>query len=132
MLIDIVAVALIKATVRRRRPAANQSDMFMTIGPDKYSFPSGHVSRASYIAFFFIYIYPIHILFVMPLLAWSTSVAVSRLLLRRHHLLDVFAGAVLGIFVALVVAFIWLGQDTAIYIVTSISDDKISGGEYHV
>uniref|UniRef100_A0A1B6D5H9 Phosphatidic acid phosphatase type 2/haloperoxidase domain-containing protein n=1 Tax=Clastoptera arizonana TaxID=38151 RepID=A0A1B6D5H9_9HEMI len=132
LLIDIVAVAIIKALTRRRRPAANRDDMFMTIGPDKYSFPSGHVSRACYIAFFFIYLYPVHIIFIMPLLAWSASVTMSRILMRRHHLLDVLGGIVLGVFEVFVIFLFWIDQDTSLYLVSSISDEKISGGDYHV
>lgn len=132
IILDIIFVAVIKAFTRRRRPAANQQDMFMTLGPDKFSFPSGHVSRACFIAFFFIKLFPLHFIFLMPMLAWCTSVALSRILLRRHHILDVLAGAVLGVLEGYLISFVWLSEATSTYLVSWISDEKIEGGEYHV
>lgn len=132
LITDIVFVGVLKAIFRRRRPSGNQPDMMVTIGPDVYSFPSGHVSRACYIAYFFLRLYPVHIFFQMPLLAWVFSVSASRILLRRHHLLDVFAGVLLGIVNALLISLIWLGEDSAVYIISFISDERIEGGEYHV
>ncbi|GAB1860393.1 Phospholipid phosphatase 6 [Camponotus japonicus] len=65
LLLDILLIAVIKAITRRRRPTSN--DDSFTIGPDKYSFPSGHASRATFIV----------------------------LLLRRHHIFDVLVGVFL-------------------------------------
>lgn len=132
IILDIIFVASLKAFTRRRRPAANQPDMFMTLGPDKFSFPSGHVSRACFISFFFIKLFPLHFIFLMPMLAWCTSVALSGVLLRRHHILDVLAGVILGVLEGYLISFIWLSNDAATYIVSWISDEKIEGGEYHV
>uniref|UniRef100_A0A1B6I6W7 Phosphatidic acid phosphatase type 2/haloperoxidase domain-containing protein n=1 Tax=Homalodisca liturata TaxID=320908 RepID=A0A1B6I6W7_9HEMI len=132
LITDIIAVAVLKAIFRRRRPAGNKPDMVMQIGPDVYSFPSGHVSRSCYIAYFFLVLYPVHFLFRMPLLAWFVSVSVSRVLLRRHHLLDVLAGVLLGFINSLLVAFLWLSEDTAVYLVSFVSDERIEGADYHV
>jgi len=132
LITDIIFVGVLKAIFRRRRPAGNQPDMLGSIGPDVYSFPSGHVSRAFYIAYFFMRLYPVHIIFQMPLLAWVFSVSASRILLRRHHLLDVFAGMLLGFINALLISLIWLSEETSIYLVSYISDERIEGGEYHV
>lgn len=106
--------------------------MFATFGPDQYSFPSGHVSRVFYIAFFFYYLYPVSIIFYPPLLAWTFSVSLSRILLRRHHILDVIAGAFLGIFECFFISIIWLNKDISTWIITWLSDEKLEGGEYHV
>lgn len=124
-------MAILKAIFRRRRPAGNKPDA-MEIGPDKFSFPSGHVSRAVFIAYFFLYLHPINLIFVPPLLAWCFSVSVSRILLRRHHLLDVLAGAVLGIAEGLFLALFWLSEKSAFYVIESITDERLDGGEYHV
>lgn len=53
LIYDVMLVAFIKAFTRRNRPVGNQSDMFMARGPDKFSFPSGHASRAVWVALFF-------------------------------------------------------------------------------
>lgn len=132
LFIDIFAVAIIKAFVRRRRPVGNKNDQWVTIGPDVYSFPSGHVSRAFFIMFYFYNLYPLDNILVFFICTWAVAVAISRVLLRRHHLLDVIAGSIVGYLVSLALAVIWVDQSTAEYMVSYVSDDKLEGGEYHV
>jgi hypothetical protein len=52
-----------------------------------------------------------------------------RLLLFRHHILDVVGGVFLGLIEGLVMAVIWIGPETATYLVKWISDDRISGND---
>ncbi|XP_025414940.1 phospholipid phosphatase 6 [Sipha flava] len=132
LFIDIIVVAIIKAFVRRRRPVGNRNDQWVSIGPDAYSFPSGHVSRAIFITFYFSKLYPLDNLIVLFLSIWAIAVSSSRILLRRHYLLDVIAGVILGYLVCVGLSMIWLDQSTAEYIVSYVSDDKLDGGEYHV
>lgn len=132
LLLDLIFVCLLKAYIRRSRPSSNKSDMFATVGPDKFSFPSGHASRAVFIASFFIFLYPIFFIFYMPLLAWSTSICISRILLRRHHLLDVLGGVALGIFDALLINLLWISEDFSAWVISYVSDEKLEGGSYHV
>ncbi|XP_050537345.1 polyisoprenoid diphosphate/phosphate phosphohydrolase PLPP6 [Daktulosphaira vitifoliae] len=132
LLIDIVVVAILKAFIRRRRPVGNKNDQWITIGPDVYSFPSGHVSRAFFIAFYFHQLYPLNKLINVLCFVWAIAVALSRILLRRHHLLDVFAGSIIGYLISFVVNLFWLDQSSAEYIISFLSDDKAEGGEYHV
>lgn len=110
----------------------NNNDQWITIGPDVYSFPSGHVSRAFFIMFYFLKLYPLNEFMILLISIWAIAVAFSRILLRRHHLLDVIAGSVLGYLVSLGMSIIWIDQSTAENIVLYLSDDKIEGGEYHV
>lgn len=122
LILDIIFVAVLKATVRRRRPTEDP----YSLGPDKYSFPSGHASRAVFILCFFTMLHPITI-FVWPSIgAWCVSVCLSRLILYRHHILDVLAGIFLGLFEALFLWIIWLEKDTAESIMKWISDDRNS------
>ncbi|CEF61046.1 AT30094p [Strongyloides ratti] len=53
ILIDLIIVGIIKMIFRRRRPNYNEeSDQYYDAPiADKYSFPSGHTSRASMLAF---------------------------------------------------------------------------------
>lgn len=127
LLLDIFLIAVIKAITRRRRPTSN--DDSFTIGPDKYSFPSGHASRAMFIVYFFFYVWPISLVFAPPLLAWCFSVCTSRLLLRRHHIFDVLVGVFLGIFEGLIIGYIYLEQETCINLISWITDEKIHGSE---
>ena len=112
LFLDIVLVAFTKAFSRRRRPAYNRDDM-MSIGVDKFSFPSGHASRAASLSFFFVLLRPVHALFVLPVLAWSSAVMASRVFLGRHHLLDVVGGFVLALVEFGVMKWIWLSQKEA-------------------
>ncbi|CAG9812266.1 unnamed protein product [Chironomus riparius] len=130
LIIDIFAVAIIKAITRRRRPAIND-DPFC-IGPDMYSFPSGHASRSSMLLLFFMFLYSFPVLFWPPLVAWWLAICVSRLLLYRHHILDVFGGIILGFFEAFVMALIWIGPEASTEFVRWISDERVAGNDAEI
>lgn len=102
------------------------------IGPDVYSFPSGHASRATLIAIFFIFLYPVSFLFWAPLFAWWFTVSISRLIMFRHHILDVLGGVLLGLIEALMMAVIWVGPEAASTLVRWISDERTAGSEAEV
>ncbi|KYN45395.1 Presqualene diphosphate phosphatase [Trachymyrmex septentrionalis] len=127
LLLDIIVIAVLKAVTRRRRPTTND-DPF-SLGPDKYSFPSGHSSRSAFVVYFFFNLWPISLIYSPPLLAWSFSVCMSRLLMRRHYILDVIGGILLGIFEGLLIGYIYLEQETCMYLISWIADDKIPGSE---
>ncbi|XP_050665610.1 polyisoprenoid diphosphate/phosphate phosphohydrolase PLPP6 [Leptidea sinapis] len=130
LFLDIVVIAVIKAFVRRRRPVP--MNKLIPGNPDKYSFPSGHASRATLVAVILIYIEPISIIFYPPLIAWVTSVSISRILLERHYILDVLGGIGIGLIEALFMSMIWLSQSGSAYILNILSDEKRDGGEFHV
>ncbi|XP_017042846.1 phospholipid phosphatase 6 [Drosophila ficusphila] len=123
LVLDVIIVAVLKALVRRRRPVANK-DM-LTIGPDKFSFPSGHASRAFFVLLFFTKLYPLHIIFWMPITAWAVSVAISRLILQRHYVLDIFAGAAIGVLEALLVGLLWISEEAAFNVVGFLSEENV-------
>lgn len=123
LLLDIVIVALLKAYVRRRRPMPATDTL--VIGPDKFSFPSGHATRAFYVLVFFTKLFPLSIIFWMPITAWAVSVVLSRLILKRHYLLDVVAGSIIGILEALFLGLIWISDDSAASIIGFLSEDKV-------
>lgn len=100
LIVDIFYTAIIKALARRRRPTyAHQRDQLIVASIDKHSFPSGHCSRSSYVAFFASH-YFCHSAPLISLLVtiWTISVCTSRVLLGRHHVLDCVAGVLLGWF----------------------------------
>ena len=70
--------------------------MIATGGPDKYSFPSGHSSRAIMATMLLIKYLDLKFLDSFILILWSYSTCMSRLLLARHHVFDVFIGILLG------------------------------------
>lgn len=122
LLLDIVVVAVLKALVRRRRPAVVKDAL--VIGPDKFSFPSGHASRAFYVLIFFTKLHTLPIVFWMPMTAWAVSVVISRLILRRHFILDVIAGALIGICEALFIGLIWMSEEAAASLLGLITEDE--------
>lgn len=130
LMFDILTVAILKAITRRRRPSKNENSF--QIGPDKYSFPSGHASRASFITYFFLNIYPISSILKLLFFAWATLICLSRILLRKHHLLDIICGIFLGIIEGLFINTIYLKPAICIYLVSWITDEKLDGGEFHV
>lgn len=125
-----MVIAVIKAAVRRRRPVP--MNKLLEVGPDKFSFPSGHASRATMIAFILTYADPISVFFYPPLLAWVTTVCISRIVAERHYILDVFGGIGIGVLEGLFMCLIWLSQRSSEGILSSLSNEKIDGGEYHV
>lgn len=129
-MLDIFSIAVIKASTRRRRPSVN-SDPF-GIGPDKYSFPSGHASRAAFVTYFFFNLWALPIFCIPPLLAWVSSVCLSRVLMRRHHILDIVAGILLGILEGMFIGFIYLEPKTCANLIFWVTDEKLDGAEFDV
>lgn len=91
LVIDIIYVAISKATFRRVRPSYARQDDTLMIAMDKLSFPSGHASRAVYLAFFFGETW-----FAPLFWLWAIAVITSRVLYGRHFLGDILGGSVLG------------------------------------
>lgn len=91
------------------------------------SFPSGHASRAFLILFFFTLLDPVSYFLWPPMFAWATSVALSRLLMYRHHILDVSAGILLGFFEAVLLGVLWLQKDTAFMVMNWLSEERLPG-----
>lgn len=126
LLLDLILIALVKLIFRRARPAYNHPSMSAAVSADHYSFPSGHASRVFFVAasvhffsaaaeatmvdpsysFLDGWIRDNHDGDVKPEVVvvvwiWATVTAFSRILLGRHYVLDVAAGACFGIVEAL-------------------------------
>lgn len=97
--VDLVLVGTVKGAVRRRRPVYNMStDHVVVVAVDAYSFPSGHSSRASFVALFAaVCVGGVRPALAAAAAAWALCTALSRALMGRHYLLDVLAGLALGI-----------------------------------
>lgn len=132
LVLDIIFVALIKAYTRRRRPAGNIPNMMFTGGVDVYSFPSGHASRATFVALFFMFLYPLTIFCYPPLLAWLTSLCISRILMKRHHILDVLGGILLGVLETALLSLLWCSSETSANVLYFLADEKLAGAEFDV
>uniref|UniRef100_A0A8C6R4U3 Polyisoprenoid diphosphate/phosphate phosphohydrolase PLPP6 n=1 Tax=Nannospalax galili TaxID=1026970 RepID=A0A8C6R4U3_NANGA len=113
LLLDLLLVAVIKGLVRRRRPAHNQMDMFFTLSVDKYSFPSGHATRAALASRFILN----HLVLAIPLrvlvVLWAFVLGLSRVMLGRHNVTDVAFGFLLGYMQYSIVDYCWLSPNNA-------------------
>lgn len=83
--------------------------MFATVSIDKFSFPSGHATRAIAL---FVFFKSLPFTLAFPILVWSIAVCISRVLLGRHHVLDVFAGMIIGYIEASFVLWTYFGSET--------------------
>jgi len=130
LIIDIVIVAVTKAFTRRRRPAYNVDDQHATFkSVDKFSFPSGHATRAVMVAVLFTFLAPLPAFLWFPVAVWSVAVSVSRVLLGRHHILDVIAGVAIGIAEGLILHTVWRNDEQAIAIMNMFGgEDPWSSG----
>ncbi|KAM9848410.1 polyisoprenoid diphosphate/phosphate phosphohydrolase PLPP6 [Aulostomus maculatus] len=112
LLLDLVLVGVVKAVVRRRRPAHNRMDMFATFSVDRYSFPSGHATRAAMCGRFLL----AHLVLAAPLrvlvLLWVGMVGLSRVMLGRHNVTDVVFGFWMGYCQYNLVEMLWLSPQT--------------------
>uniref|UniRef100_A0A3P8VE62 Polyisoprenoid diphosphate/phosphate phosphohydrolase PLPP6 n=1 Tax=Cynoglossus semilaevis TaxID=244447 RepID=A0A3P8VE62_CYNSE len=103
---------IVKTAVRRRRPAHNRMDMFATFSVDRYSFPSGHSTRAALCGRFLL----AHLVLAAPLrvlvLLWAGLVGFSRVLLGRHNVSDVLFGFFMGYWQYNLVETLWLSPLT--------------------
>lgn len=97
LVLDLILVGLVKVVVRRPRPAYNAKDMYVAVAADHWSLPSGHSSRAFLVASF---LAAGGFRSREALFLWATATSASRVLLGRHYVLDVVAGACLGVFEA--------------------------------
>lgn len=117
LILDIILIAITKAFARRRRPNFKNDEMWFAkldpTGVDKFSFPSGHASRAAGLALFFWFLFPLHFVASGPIFVWAAAVAASRVFLCRHHILDVIAGVILAYVEYLVMRIVWLDQEQA-------------------
>ncbi|XP_053325282.1 polyisoprenoid diphosphate/phosphate phosphohydrolase PLPP6 [Spea bombifrons] len=111
LLLDIILVGVVKGIVKRRRPTQNRMDMFATFSVDKYSFPSGHATRAAMVSRFVLN----HLVLAVPVrllvILWAVVVCLSRVMLGRHNVTDVLFGYFMGHMQYSIVEYFWLSPN---------------------
>ena len=112
LVLDLIVIAILKVSFRRSRPAHNEEDMFATVSVDNYSFPSGHASRAGMLFCFFILQVATSIKWITLVTVWSIVVSLSRVILGRHHIIDVICGYFVGILEYLLLLYLWIPTET--------------------
>ena len=84
----------VKRIFRRERPTVSGDDRFEVRTPSTSSFPSGHASSATFAAIILIWMtgFPLAILWIIM----AGVVALSRVVVRIHHLSDIVGGVITG------------------------------------
>ncbi|XP_077134168.1 polyisoprenoid diphosphate/phosphate phosphohydrolase PLPP6 [Ranitomeya variabilis] len=112
LLLDLILVGIVKGIVKRRRPIQNRMDMFATFSVDKYSFPSGHATRAAMVSRFMLN----HLILAVPVrmlvMLWAIVICLSRVMLGRHNVSDVVFGFFMGHMQYNLVEYFWLSPNT--------------------
>ena len=99
LVMDILVVAPMKLFFKRPRPAVNCGKIPLSVSSvDGYAFPSGHASRCVALAAYFCYMPPFHF-WTHLWYIWAVTVSLSRIVIGRHHVSDVGAGIVAGLFI---------------------------------
>ena len=94
-----------KILLGRNRPAMYEWKLeygfdFFQFGSYHLSFPSGHTNTVFAVAMVFYFWFPKYRIVIFSI---ATLVGLSRVVIAKHYLSDVIAGA----FVAIVIAFVW-------------------------
>lgn len=92
----------LKRLFRRSRPTTNGDERFSVRTPVTSSFPSGHASSAFFAGTLLAVLTPASWAVVFFILA--VGVALSRVMVRLHHLSDILGGALVGVALGLLAA----------------------------
>ncbi|MEQ2241872.1 hypothetical protein ILYODFUR_029889 [Ilyodon furcidens] len=111
LILDLLLVRGVKTLVRRRTPVQNRSDILSAFFVERYSFPSGHASRAGMCARFFLAQLADTASMRVLVVSWAVLVCLSRLLLARHYVTDVGFGLAMGYCQYSVVERFWVTWD---------------------
>nr|CAB3265056.1 presqualene diphosphate phosphatase-like [Phallusia mammillata] len=111
LFVDLANIALLKSVFRRPRPMYNKDDMFATVHLDKYSFPSGHATRAATVSCLLLTHLNLSLLIRICVAVWGILVGFSRVMLGRHHISDVGCGFFVGYVQFILVEKIWFTRD---------------------
>lgn len=111
LLLDLILVRGVKTLVRRRGPAQNRSDILSTFFMERFSFPSGHATRAAMCARFLLAQLEDTASMRVLVLGWAALVSLSQLLLARNYVTDVGFGLAMGYCQYSLVERLWLTWD---------------------
>lgn len=89
----------------------SRSDILSAFFVERYSFPSGHASRATMCARFFLAQGADTASMRVLVVAWAVLVSLSRLLLARHYVTDVGFGLAMGYCQYSMVERLWVTMD---------------------
>lgn len=101
MVFDVIVIAFLKFNFKRKRPkqATIKLAKGHDVSVDKYSFPSGHASRAIMLAPLLSNLFQLELSSLISISMYLITflVCVSRFLLARHFFSDVIVGMTIGV-----------------------------------
>jgi undecaprenyl-diphosphatase len=106
-LFQLGSVEIIKTVFKRPRPKTHRSENLFGFSLTSGSFPSGHTSNLFTSAFLITNFYGLSVLGAFIIFSIASLLAGTRLILGKHYIGDILAGAVTGLTLALTGALIY-------------------------
>uniref|UniRef100_UPI00398F67F5 inactive phospholipid phosphatase 7-like isoform X2 n=1 Tax=Pristiophorus japonicus TaxID=55135 RepID=UPI00398F67F5 len=120
LILDLLVVAGLQKLVKRKGPSEVTAGVLDYIVMDVFAFPAGQASRAAMVTRFFLN----HLVLAVPLrillVIWAGVIGVSRVMIGRHHLTDVFCGFFIGYLQFNLVELLWLPSGTCQLLISVI------------
>jgi|694.fasta_scaffold00773_25 undecaprenyl-diphosphatase len=107
-LAQVAVVEIVKLTFRRTRPKSYTHKNFLGISSTSGSFPSGHTSNMFCFAYLACNYFQTSLFTTVLIFLLAAYIGLSRILLGKHYLVDVLAGALIGLSLAIIGTFIWI------------------------
>lgn len=101
-LFQLIVVEILKKLFRRPRPTNTKYRNIFGLITSSGSFPSGHTSNIFTLAFLITNFYQTNIAITTLVFLVAGTVAFTRILLSRHFIIDVVAGAIIGLLLSIV------------------------------
>lgn len=110
VLIQSVSVNLIQTIIHRTRPFLNSNTVTYlgSNAPVAFSFPSGHSTFAFFLAYLGVNILNLNKKFRIIIYLLAFLIALSRIYLGAHYILDVVGGSVLGLMLGMIAFKVYL------------------------
>ena len=107
-LFQVLVVETVKLTFRRKHPKNYTHRNFLGLKSTSGSFPSGHTSNMFCLGYLLCNYFQTGLLITTVIFLIAGYIGLSRVLLGKHYLIDVLAGAVIGLSLAILGTFIWI------------------------
>eukprot|EP00061_Rhincodon_typus_P012982 g39062.t1 len=108
LILDLLVVAAVQKMVKRKAPSEVSPSLLDYIVMDVFAFPAGQASRAVMVTRFFFN----HLVLAVPLrillVIWAGVIGVSRVMIGRHYVTDVFCGFFIGYLQFNLVELLWI------------------------
>lgn len=105
---QVILVEIVKLTFRRARPNSHVNTNILGIKSTSGSFPSGHTSNMFCFGYLFCNYFQTNIFITTLIFLVAANIGLSRILLGKHYLIDVLAGALIGLSLAILGTYAWI------------------------